>query len=228
LARIDLTAPTDCESIINTEVKCQPDSRLKVTRGSAGVELHAAVTFALRLYIATARRGLGKSRDGIITIQVGDKAPLFNLRDAAGNEYSLAEELRKGPVIAAFFKISCPVCQFTFPFLERLFKMYGANAATFLAISQDDALDTREFCVEYGITFPVLLDDESYTVSNLYGLTNVPSIFLIGADGIVKVTSIGFDKTNLEKISSELAAITKRPSAELFRPEEVVPSFKPG
>ena len=42
-------------------------------------------------------------------------------------------------------------------------------------------------------------------VSNFYGLTNVPSIFLIGADGIVKVTSIGFDKANLENISSELA-----------------------
>jgi peroxiredoxin len=161
-------------------------------------------------------------------MQAGDKASLFNLRDAAGNEYSLAEELRKGPVIAAFFKISCPVCQFTFPFLERLFKMYGANTASFLAISQDDALDTREFCVEYGVTFPALLDDESYTVSNLYGLTNVPSIFLIGVDGIVRVASIGFDKSNLEKISSELAEITKRPAAALFRAGEVVPSFKPG
>jgi peroxiredoxin len=171
---------------------------------------------------------LSKSRDGGITIQEGDKAPLFDLRDAAGNEYSLAEELRKGPVIAAFFKISCPVCQFTFPFLERLFKTYGANAATFLAISQDDALDTREFCVEYGITFPALLDDEAYTASNLYGLTNVPSVFLIGADGIVKVASIGFDKIKLEAISSTLAEITKRPSAALFRAGEVIPSFKPG
>jgi peroxiredoxin len=171
---------------------------------------------------------LSKSRDGKITIQAGDKAPLFALRDAAGNEYSLAEELRKGPVVVAFFKISCPVCQFTFPFLERLFKTYGANVATFLAISQDDALDTREFCQEYGVTFPALLDDENYTVSNLYGLTNVPSVFLIGADGIVKATSIGFDKTKLELISSELAAVAKVPSAALFRAGEIVPSFKPG
>ena len=171
---------------------------------------------------------MSKSRDCKITLQIADKATLFDLRDAAGNQYSVAEELRKGPVIAAFFKISCPVCQFTFPFLERLFKTYGANAASFFAISQDDALDTREFCVEYGITFPVLLDDESYTASNLYGITNVPSIFLIGADGIIKLASIGFDKTNLEKISSELATITKRPSSALFHPGEVVPSFKPG
>lgn len=171
---------------------------------------------------------MSKSRDGKITIQARDKAPLFDLRDAAGNEYSLAEELRKGPVVAAFFKISCPVCQFTFPFLERLFKLYGENVATFLAISQDDALDTREFCQEYGVTFPALIDDENYTASNSYGLTNVPSLFLIGADGIVKVTSIGFDKTQLEAISSELAAVAKRPAVALFRAGEIVPGFKPG
>jgi peroxiredoxin len=171
---------------------------------------------------------VSKSRNGKLTIQAGDKAPLFDLRDAAGTEHSLADELRKGPVIAAFFKISCPVCQFTFPFLQRLFKNYGANTATFLAISQDDALDTREFCQEYGVTFPALLDDEGYTASNLYGITNVPSIFLIGADGIVKVTSIGFDKPKLEAMASELAALAKRPPAALFRAGEVVPSFKPG
>jgi len=170
---------------------------------------------------------VSKSRDGKVTIQARDKAPLFNLRDAAGSEYSLAEELRKGPVVVAFFKISCPVCQFTFPFLERMFKMYGENA-TFLAISQDDALDTREFCQEYGVTFPALIDDKGYTVSNNYGLTNVPSVFLIGADGIVKVTSIGFDKEKLEAISAELAAVAKRPAAALFRTGEIVPSYKPG
>jgi peroxiredoxin len=171
---------------------------------------------------------LSKSRDGKITVQAGDKAPLFALRDAAGNDYSLAEELRKGPVVAAFFKISCPVCQFTLPFLERLHKTYGEKTITILAISQDDALDTREFCQEYGITFPALLDDESYTASNLYGLTNVPSVFLIGTDGVVKVASIGFDKEKLETIAAELAAATKHEPAALFRPGEVVPSFKPG
>jgi peroxiredoxin len=171
---------------------------------------------------------MSKRRDGVRTIQEKEHAPQFSLRDAAGNEYSLAEALRKGPVVAAFFKISCPVCQFTFPFLERLHKSFGNSAARFLAISQDDALDTREFCAEYGITFPALIDDDSYTVSNAYGLTNVPSIFLIAPDGAVKLANIGFDKAKLEAMAAELAAATKRTAAPLFRPGEVVPSFKPG
>jgi peroxiredoxin len=150
------------------------------------------------------------------------------MRDAAGNEYSLAESLRAGPVVVAFFKVTCPVCQFTFPFLERLYKSFGEKAATFLAISQDDALDTREFCTEYGITFPALIEDDSYTVSNLYGITNVPSVFLIQPDGTMKTSSIGFDKAKLESIASQLAAATSRPPMMLFRAGEVVPSFKPG
>ncbi len=178
-------------------------------------------------------RKMGKRRDGVRTIQEKELAPQFSLRDAAGNEYSLAEELRKGPVVAAFFKISCPVCQFTFPFLERLYKSYGNLAsgnspATFLAISQDDALDTREFCTEYGITFPALIDAERYAVSNEYGLTNVPSVFLIAPSGTVTLTAIGFDKAKLEAMAAELSSATKRPAAALFRPGEVVPSYKPG
>jgi peroxiredoxin len=174
-------------------------------------------------------RRMSKRRDGGRTIQEKETAPQFALRDAAGNEYSLAEQLRKGLVVAAFFKVSCPVCQFTFPFLERLHKTYGNSAATFLAISQDDALDTREFCAEYGVTFPALIDDEkNYTVSNAYGLTNVPSVFLIEPAGAVKLAAIGFDKAKLEAMAAELARATKRPAAALFRPGEVVPSFKPG
>jgi peroxiredoxin len=171
---------------------------------------------------------VSRPRDGRVTIQPGQKAPLFQLRDAAGNQYSLAEELRKGPVVIAFFKISCPVCQFTFPFLERLHKAYSESTATFLAVSQDDAVDTREFCSEYGLTFPAVLDDERYAASNLYGITNVPSIFLVATDGIVKASSIGFDRANLEKISAELSAATKSEPAMLFRPGEVVPALKPG
>jgi peroxiredoxin len=171
---------------------------------------------------------MSASRDGRATLQVGQTAPAFELSDSAGNKYSLADELKKGPVVAAFFKISCPVCQFTFPFLERLHKAYGSSTATFLGISQDDGPDTREFCTEYGVTFPALIDEEPYAVSNLYGLTNVPSIFLIGRDGVIKASVIGFDKANLEKISAAVSAATKRSLAALFRPGEVVPALKPG
>lgn len=158
----------------------------------------------------------------------GQRAPDFSLRDAAGDAYSLSEALKKGPVVVAFFKISCPVCQFTFPFLERLYKTYSGPNVSFWGISQDDALDTRDFAEEFGVTFPMLLDDERYTISNLYGLTNVPTFFLVAQSGEVIVSSVGFDKAKLQRIDNELADHTTRPHAPLFMPGEVVPSHKPG
>ncbi len=155
-------------------------------------------------------------------------APGFSLQGLDGKEYSLSALLGRGPVLAAFFKISCPVCQFTFPFLERLHKTYGAAGVTILGISQDDARDTKEFCREYGLTFPVVVDSEGYPVSNAYGLTNVPTVLLIEDGGKVKVSSLGFDRKDLETISAALAERRKMASAPLFRPEEVIPEQKPG
>ena len=162
-------------------------------------------------------------------IVAGNIAPGFSLKALDNKEYSLSTLMERGPVVAAFFKISCPVCQFTFPFLERLCKRYGGDGVTFLGISQDDARDTKDFAKEYGVTFPVLLDDENgYIVSNAYGLTNVPSIFLIEPDSTVKVSFTGFDKKDLETIAAELALRRKMARTPLFRPDEVVPANKPG
>ena len=155
-------------------------------------------------------------------------APEFSLKSLDQKQYALRSLLERGPVVAAFFKISCPVCQFTFPFLERLHQQYGSGGATFLGISQDDARATKGFASEYGVTFPVVLDEDGYPVSNAYGLTNVPTILLIETDGKVKVSSMGFDKKDLETIASQLAELRKIGLAPLFRPDEVVPANKPG
>lgn len=161
-------------------------------------------------------------------ISTGKKAPNFELEDLDGKRLSLQEALKRGPVVAAFFKVSCPVCQFTFPFLEHLFKAYSSDQTTFWAISQDDARDTRDFCAEHGVTFPALLDDDGYPASNAYGITNVPTYYLIAPDGTVKVDSVGFGKKALEKISEELSRFLGRPVAPVFKPGEVVPDSKPG
>ncbi len=163
-------------------------------------------------------------------IVAGNTAPGFSLKGLDEKEFSLVKQLERGPVVAAFFKVSCPVCQFTFPFLERIFKRYGGGDVTFLGISQDNASDTKEFATEFGITLPMVLDEKQkgYPASNAYGLTNVPTIFLIETDGTVKISCMGFDKKDLESIAAELAERKKIALAALFGPNESVPDHKPG
>ena len=162
------------------------------------------------------------------TVLAGHAAPAFSLPAVDGKKFSLEEALKKGPVVFAFFKISCPVCQYTFPFLERLHRAYAHEPVTFWGISQDDERDTREFCQEYSITFPALIDQKGYPVSNAYGLTTVPMVLLIRPDGKVQATENGFSKKHLEKISAELGRHFKKPPAQVFLPDEIIPDYKPG
>ena len=125
-------------------------------------------------------------------IVAGNTAPEFSLKSLEQKEYSLRSLLERGPVVAAFFKISCPVCQFTFPFLERLHQRYGSSeAATFLGISQDDAASHRAFSEKYRLRVR-LLSDVDRKVHDAYGAWGerpgrgvgvIRSTFLVGEDG---------------------------------------------
>ena len=161
-------------------------------------------------------------------MEPGEPAPEFSLKGVDGKTYSLSDLLLKGPVVAAFFKVCCPVCQFTFPFLERMFEMSAGGKATFVAISQDDFEDTRQFCSEFGVKFPAVVDPKPYSVSSQYRLTNVPSIFLVAPDRTVQAVSIGFSREEIEKIASAVASPNGAASTGLFRPGEVVPAYRPG
>jgi peroxiredoxin len=168
---------------------------------------------------------------GMTNIAAGNTAPDFSLKSLDGNNYSLKDLLRQGPVIAAFFKVSCPVCQYTAPFLQRLYKRYGVSATsavTFLGISQDNAAATKKFMQEFGVTFPVALDPDGYPASNAYGLTNVPTIFFIDTDGTARIISLGFEKQSLEDMARTLAERQKVTPAALFRADESIPAHKPG
>jgi peroxiredoxin len=159
----------------------------------------------------------------------GAKAPDFELKTLDGKRFSLANALTRGPVVLAFFKVSCPTCQYAFPFLERLHRAYAANGVSLVGISQNGAKDTAAFNKEFCVTFPVLLDDtDSYPVSNAYGLTNVPSIFWIAQDGEIEVSSVAWVKADFEQINRKMAEAGKSAPAVLFKPGEDVRDFRAG
>lgn len=171
-------------------------------------------------------------------LPAGSKAPEINLPavfngtvENGKNEdkFSLQAALKQGPVLAAFFKVSCPTCQYAFPYLERIYKANSGKNVTIVGISQNDRSDTAAFLKEYGVTFPTLLDDPNgYVVSNAYGLTNVPTLFLIGQDGEIEITSVGWVKQDVEDINRKLAAAQQTPTHPIFQPGEDVRDFRAG
>jgi peroxiredoxin len=163
---------------------------------------------------------------GILT---ADKtAPNWQLTSVDGKKYSLKEGLSKGPVLLGFFKAECPVCQFTFPFLERLYQQLKAKGIRLWGVSQDNARATQRFAKEYGLTFPLLIDDYPYETSRNYRLEYVPSLILIGTDGKISIASEGFSKADLLAIQKALAQHHAVVPPALFQPHEQIPEYRPG
>src|SRR5438477_4683698 len=162
-------------------------------------------------------------------LAAGAKAPEIELKTLDGKPFSLTEKLGHEPVVLAFFKVSCPTCQYAFPFLERLHKAYGHKGVKLVGVSQNDAKETASFMKDFGITFPILLDDmRSYPASNAYGLTNVPSVFWIGQDGEIEISSVGWVKADFEAINRKMAEWNQTATGAIFKPSEDVRDFRAG
>ena len=136
-----------------------------------------------------------------------------------GNEIALGELLSPGAVLLVFFKITCPVCQLSMPYLDRLYRagmrVYG--------ISQNGAEETAEFAEYFGATFPLLLDseDENFPASNAYGIASVPTMIVVERDGVVSRVIEGWNRQDMEGLGA-LAGMT------LFRAGDNVPAWKAG
>lgn len=162
-------------------------------------------------------------------LSAGVRAPEFILPTIDGGRVSLSELLKKGPVVLAFFKVSCPVCQYAFPFYERMYQANRDAKVSFVGVSQDKAADTRSFMRQFGVTFPVALDDPTnYAVSNAYGLTNVPTLFFVDSNGEIEVSSVSWSKSDVETVNTRLAEVRKQATPALWHRGEEVRDFRAG
>lgn len=158
------------------------------------------------------------------------KAEEFAFKSTTGKPLILSELTKRGPVVLAFFKVSCPVCQYAFPYLERLSQVHKTEPVSFIGISQDNFADTQAFIKRYGVTFTVALDQAPrYIVSNAYKLTNVPTVYLVDRDGDIQVSSVGWARKDMEDINLKLSMMDPaQQQYPIFRPGEEVAEFKAG
>ena len=153
-------------------------------------------------------------------VAVGEKVAGFRLARLGGGETSLEEMTAAGPALLAFFKVSCPVCQMTFPYLERIrtpgqLPVYG--------ISQNGPEDTQSFNTRFGVTLPTLLDPEEsgFPVSNAFGISSVPTLFLVERDGRIARVVEGWRKEEIAKLGAQVGI-------NPFRQGDSVPEWKAG
>ena len=152
------------------------------------------------------------------------KAPDFTLPRFEGGESHFYADARDSVLI--FYKFSCPVCQFTLPYLQRIYDGYG-DAFYFVAIAQDGADKTAAFRKQYRITIPTLMDLSPYPTSNQYGVEVVPSIVFTDPSHEIRASFDGFVKQEILNLADALAQKSGRAQLDIFE-DAVVPEIRPG
>lgn len=126
-------------------------------------------------------------------MNIGDKAPDFDLPDETGSRRRLSELLEKGPVVLYFYPAAmtpgCTAESCHFRDLAGEFEQVGAQR---VGISADKVDKQQQFSTKYGFDFP-LLSDTDKAVARAYGVRRGPGLipnkrttFVIGTDGLVK------------------------------------------
>jgi len=160
------------------------------------------------------------AKPGKSMLAAGAQTPSVSLRDLTGNSVALQQLTAEGPVLLAFYKGSCPVCQFTLPYLDRA---RDNGRLKIVCVSQDGPADTKEFAEEFGLRLPMLTDDRSqgYVASNAFGITHVPTMFQLEQGGTVSHAWTGWSKADMQSLG-------ERTGIAVIAPGEQVPAFRPG
>lgn len=130
-------------------------------------------------------------------LEVGQKAPDFNLLDENGENMSLSTFKGKNIVPYFYPKDDTPGCTKESIAFSELKNEFEANNTVMLGASKDSVKKHQNFIKKHDLTVKLLVDDEGklcedYTVwvmKKLYGREYMGierATFLIGADGNIK------------------------------------------
>ncbi|GGM19395.1 thiol:disulfide interchange protein tlpA [Paraliobacillus quinghaiensis] len=127
---------------------------------------------------------------GNIGIQVGNEAPNFSLETLSGEKVQLAD-YRGERVMLNFWATWCPPCRAEMPDMQKFHEQTDIKIlAVNLTESEAARQDVHDFVEEYGLTFPILMD-ENTNVATEYAIRPIPTTYMIDSNGIIQQKSFG-------------------------------------
>jgi peroxiredoxin/outer membrane lipoprotein-sorting protein len=130
----------------------------------------------------------------------GKPAPEFTLTDLKGREVALSS-LKGKHVLIDFWATWCPPCKKALPHVQKLSE--GTNGLVVLTVNAEPASVAQPFLEKYKYTFTTLVDTDR-SVSASYGVTAIPTTFIIDPNGTVAKRMIGYHTA--EQIKAALAS----------------------
>jgi len=143
---------------------------------------------------------------------VGQVAPGFILPDASGELVDL-EKLRGSVVVLDFWATWCGPCREALPELHNVAKWAKEKnlPVRILAVNAWENGETLEqkteaaldFWSDAGHSLPIIMDHEN-AAAEAYGVSGIPSTFVIGPDGIVRNAHVGYRPGYSETLKEEI------------------------
>jgi peroxiredoxin len=134
--------------------------------------------------------GVEENQKPVIGLEVGNKAPDFQLDTLSGDSVKLSD-FRGHRVMINFWATWCPPCRAEMPDME---KFHQDKDIVILAVNLTDSESSVEeienFADEYKLTFPVLMDS-NLDVANLYAIQPIPTTYMIDSNGLISYKAFG-------------------------------------
>ena len=157
-----------------------------------------------------------------IKLRVGDPAPTFFLRTLGGENFFLSKEIKSdSPIILAFYATWCIPCRQEIPALEKMMidptlsnvRLHYVNVGGLMATGEDgNIVKQREEADKvlrhkelFKMTHPILIDRYALTAQK-FGAESLPTIVVIGDDGMVKYIHHGYKPGDEHLLSQYLKA----------------------
>ena len=147
-------------------------------------------------------------------IKVGEKAPLFTLRNSATEEVSLSDYKEKNLVVLFFPLAFTGVCTTELCEIRDSIAEYNNMNAEVMAISVDSPFTLAKFKEEQGYNFPLLLDFNK-EVSRAYG--SLYEDFVLDMKGVSKRSAFIVDKEGTIKYVEVLENAADIPNFEAVK-----------
>lgn len=142
-----------------------------------------------------------------VGLNQGELAPDFELRTLDNTPIRLSE-LRGQKVIVNLWATWCPPCRAEMPDMQEFYEQEKENGVIILGVNLIETEQGPEsvdaFLKEYGITFPVVLDQGKH-ISQQYQAISIPTSYVIDTEGVVQYKMIGpLTKEMMEKMIASI------------------------
>ena len=131
-------------------------------------------------------------------VKPGTVAPDFKINTPDGKTIQLSNFAKGKTVVLDFWASWCPDCRKDAPEVVRLYEKYHQYGVEFIGISMDTDVEAWKNAIEkFGITYPQVSELKKFKetdISKAYGVKWIPSMVVVGSDGLVKLSTVQIDK----------------------------------